>query len=78
VPPGVGAGQDYVATPTCLRFADARRILLPPLAMIARWLGKDKVIDRYLDLATHPSAQAGLGQLPSGSCEARSTARVGP
>jgi len=44
--------------------AAVQRFLLPPLAAIARRRGKDAVIDRYLDLATHPSAQAGLGHLP--------------
>jgi mannose-6-phosphate isomerase-like protein (cupin superfamily) len=41
-----------------------QRILLPPLAMLARWLGRDRTIDRYLDPGSHPSAQAGLGRLP--------------
>jgi mannose-6-phosphate isomerase-like protein (cupin superfamily) len=41
-----------------------QRILLPPLAVLARWLGRDRTIQRYLDLQSHPSAQAGLGRLP--------------
>ena len=44
--------------------AAVQKVVLPPLAMVARWLGKDQVLDRYLELATHPSAQAGLGHLP--------------
>jgi mannose-6-phosphate isomerase-like protein (cupin superfamily) len=41
-----------------------QKILLPPLAMVARWLGKDDEIEKYLDLGTHPSAAIGLGHLP--------------
>jgi mannose-6-phosphate isomerase-like protein (cupin superfamily) len=42
----------------------AQRLLFPPLAALAARRGLDAVIDRYLDLATHPSAQAGAGRLP--------------
>jgi mannose-6-phosphate isomerase-like protein (cupin superfamily) len=41
-----------------------QRLLLPPLAALARRRGLERVIDRYLELETHPSAQAGLGGLP--------------
>jgi hypothetical protein len=38
--------------------------VLPPLAALARRRGLERTIDRYLDLQTHPVAQAGLGRLP--------------
>ncbi len=41
-----------------------QRLLFPPLAAIARLLGRERTIERYLDLATHPSAESGLGRLP--------------
>jgi quercetin dioxygenase-like cupin family protein len=41
-----------------------QRLLLPPLAAVARRRGLERTLDRYLDLETHPSAQAGLGRLP--------------
>ena len=41
-----------------------QRILLPPLAAIARLRGMERTIDRYLDPDAHPSAKAGLGRLP--------------
>lgn len=41
-----------------------QRIVLPPLAALARLLGKERTIERYLDLDSHPSAQVGLGRLP--------------
>jgi mannose-6-phosphate isomerase-like protein (cupin superfamily) len=41
-----------------------QRTLLPPLAALARRRGLERALDRYLDLATHPSAEAGLGHLP--------------
>jgi mannose-6-phosphate isomerase-like protein (cupin superfamily) len=41
-----------------------QRILLPPLAAFARLRGLERTIERYLDLETHPSAEAGLGRLP--------------
>jgi mannose-6-phosphate isomerase-like protein (cupin superfamily) len=41
-----------------------QRIVLPPLAALARRRGLEKTIDRYLDFDTHPSAQRGLGRLP--------------
>lgn len=46
------------------RPAIVQQILLPPLATLARWLGKERTIERYLDLGLHPSAQARLGRLP--------------
>lgn len=41
-----------------------QRRLFPPLAAVARRRGLEHTLDRYLDLATHPSAEAGLGSLP--------------
>ena len=41
-----------------------QRIMFPPLAALARWRGLEQAIERYLDLETHPSAEAGLGRLP--------------
>src|SRR4051812_35059625 len=41
-----------------------QRVAFPPLAAVARRRGLDDTLDRYLDLATHPSAEAGLGRLP--------------
>lgn len=41
-----------------------QRLLLPPLAGLARRRGLERTVDRYLDLATHPSAEAGVGRLP--------------
>jgi mannose-6-phosphate isomerase-like protein (cupin superfamily) len=41
-----------------------QRFLFPPLAAIARLLGRERKIEQYLDLATHPSAESGLGRLP--------------
>ncbi len=41
-----------------------QRLLFPPLAALARRRGLERTIDRYLDLETHPTAQAGLGRLP--------------
>jgi hypothetical protein len=41
-----------------------QRLLLPPLAALARRRGLERTIERYLDPTTHPSAQAGLGRLP--------------
>lgn len=41
-----------------------QRILLPPLAALARGRGLERTIEGYLDLDTHPSAEAGLGRLP--------------
>jgi len=40
------------------------RVFPPPLAAVARRRGIQRTIDRYLDLQTHPSAQAALGHLP--------------
>jgi mannose-6-phosphate isomerase-like protein (cupin superfamily) len=44
--------------------APVQRLLFPPLAAIGRVLGKDRVIDGYLDLEGHPAAEPGLGKLP--------------
>lgn len=41
-----------------------QRVLFPPLAALARLLGRERTIDLYLDPETHPSAEAGLGRLP--------------
>jgi mannose-6-phosphate isomerase-like protein (cupin superfamily) len=41
-----------------------QRLLFPPLAAIARLLGRERTIEHYLDLATHPSAESGLNRLP--------------
>jgi mannose-6-phosphate isomerase-like protein (cupin superfamily) len=41
-----------------------QRLVFPPLAALARRRGLERTIDRYLDLETHPTAQAGLGRLP--------------
>jgi hypothetical protein len=41
-----------------------QRLLFPPLAAVARRRGAERTLDRYLDLETHPSAEAGLGRLP--------------
>lgn len=41
-----------------------QRLLFPSLAALARLRGLQLTIDRYLDLETHPSAEAGLGRLP--------------
>ena len=41
-----------------------QRLVFPRLAALARRRGLERTFDRYLDLETHPSAQAGLGHLP--------------
>jgi mannose-6-phosphate isomerase-like protein (cupin superfamily) len=41
-----------------------QRLVLPPLAALARWQGKERTIKRYLDPDSHPSAQTNLGRLP--------------
>jgi mannose-6-phosphate isomerase-like protein (cupin superfamily) len=41
-----------------------QRMLFGPLAAVARRRGLARTLDGYLDLATHPSAEAGLGRLP--------------
>jgi mannose-6-phosphate isomerase-like protein (cupin superfamily) len=48
-----------------------QRLLLPPLAALARRRGLDRALERYLDPATHPSAEAGLGHLPERVMRAR-------
>lgn len=41
-----------------------QRLVFPRFAALARRRGLERTIDRYLDLETHPAAQAGLGRLP--------------
>lgn len=41
-----------------------QRLVIPRLAALARRRGLQSTLDRYLDLDTHPAAQAGLGRLP--------------
>ena len=41
-----------------------QRLMFPALAALARRRGLERVLDRYLDLETHPTAEAGLGRLP--------------
>jgi mannose-6-phosphate isomerase-like protein (cupin superfamily) len=41
-----------------------QRVMLPPLAALARRRGLEQTIERYLDVDAHPSAEAGLGRLP--------------
>jgi mannose-6-phosphate isomerase-like protein (cupin superfamily) len=41
-----------------------QRFAFPPLAAVARLRRLDRTVERYLDLSTHPSAEAGLGRLP--------------
>jgi Cupin domain len=41
-----------------------QRLVLPRLATLARRRGLERTLDRYLNLDTHPAAQAGLGRLP--------------
>ena len=41
-----------------------QRVAFPPLAALAQRRGLDRVLDRYLELETHPTAQRGLGRLP--------------
>lgn len=41
-----------------------QRLLLPPLAALARRRGLEQTMERYRDLDTHPAAEAGLGRLP--------------
>jgi mannose-6-phosphate isomerase-like protein (cupin superfamily) len=45
--------------------AAVQRVMFPALAAVARRRGLDDKLDRYLDAATHPSAEAGLGRLPA-------------
>jgi mannose-6-phosphate isomerase-like protein (cupin superfamily) len=42
-----------------------QRLLLPPLAALARRRGLERTLDRYLDLSTHPTAETGMGRLPA-------------
>jgi mannose-6-phosphate isomerase-like protein (cupin superfamily) len=42
-----------------------QRLLLPPLAALARRRGLERTLERYLDLDTHPSAESGIGRLPA-------------
>ena len=39
-------------------------LVFPALAVLARLRGGERIVDRYLDPETHPTAQAGLGHLP--------------
>jgi mannose-6-phosphate isomerase-like protein (cupin superfamily) len=42
-----------------------QRLLFGPLAAVARRRGLERTLDGYLDLGSHPSAEAGLGRLPA-------------
>jgi mannose-6-phosphate isomerase-like protein (cupin superfamily) len=42
-----------------------QRIAFPALAAVARRRGLDRTLERYANLDTHPSAEAGAGRLPS-------------
>jgi hypothetical protein len=53
-----------------------QRLMFPPLASFARRRGLDRVLDRYLDLDTHPTAQPGLGRVPE--CVMRQESRAQP
>lgn len=44
--------------------AAVQALIFPELALIAWLLRKGRVLDRYLDPETHPSAEAGRGSLP--------------
>ena len=41
-----------------------QRLMFPALAALARRRGLERVLERYRDLETHPTAQSGLGRLP--------------
>ena len=41
-----------------------QRLLFPPLAALARLRCRERTVDRYLALETHPAAESGLGRLP--------------
>lgn len=41
-----------------------QRLVFPALAALARLRGAERIVDRYLDPRTHPTAQPGLGRLP--------------
>lgn len=41
-----------------------QRLMIPPLAAIARRRGLERTLDRYLDLQAHPSAEPAMGRLP--------------
>ncbi len=63
--PGALVATRYRAELRYRRPPDAvQRLLFPPLAGLAHRRGVQRTIDRYLDLETHPSAEAGLGRLP--------------
>jgi mannose-6-phosphate isomerase-like protein (cupin superfamily) len=53
-----------------------QRLMFPPLAALARRRGLDRVLDRYLDLNAHPTAQPGLGRLPERVMRPRARARL--
>jgi quercetin dioxygenase-like cupin family protein len=52
-----------------------QRLVLPRLAALARRRGLEPTLDRYLDLDTHPAAQAGLGHLPERVMASRASRR---
>jgi hypothetical protein len=52
-----------------------QRSMFPALAALARRRGHDRVLDRYLDLDAHPSAQPALGRLPVGAMRRTPTQR---
>jgi mannose-6-phosphate isomerase-like protein (cupin superfamily) len=54
-----------------------QRLLFPPLAALARRRGLEATIDSYLDIASHPSAQAGLGRLPDRIMRSSTASRGG-
>lgn len=41
-----------------------QRLMVPPLAAIARRRGLERTLDRYLDLQAHPSAEPAMARLP--------------
>jgi mannose-6-phosphate isomerase-like protein (cupin superfamily) len=41
-----------------------QRLVFPALAALARLRGSERIVDRYLDPQTHPTAQSALGRLP--------------
>ena len=48
-----------------------QRMLFPPLAALARLLGRERTIERYIDPDMHPTASPGLGRLPERVMERR-------
>lgn len=41
-----------------------QRVMLPPVAALARARGVERLFERYLSLESHPSAETGFGRLP--------------